>query len=468
MHLTRITLSGDQFILFVLLLKMGIMAALASALITSNFFKRLIFLDWRNTRQNWQFALIFGSILTAGSAGRVLVGYEGMDLSLSGTFLVGLLGGMVPGSAVGFFVGLPGMLRGEWATLPFTVLCGFAGGLIRARTERREEFWDFSPIFVNNIVRSWRIFSAGRRVNGAGERDRADRGADGSGERADAVGGSIDSASRRIDSRAAIMLSLVGLEVARTLVSNRAPAALFAFHPDHFWVTLCAWLTTIACVGIPLKIWNNTRVEALLEEQRSAAMQARFDALRSQINPHFLFNVLNAATSLIWTEPEKTRWILVKLSSILRRLLRDGNDFVPLSREIEFIEDYLSLEVARFGADKLKIEKELDPKALDVPVPSMVLQPLVENAVRHGISPKVGGGVVRIEASRDGEMIKVTVKDNGMGFKQSSIEGIGLRNVRERLRVAYGQRASIQISSAGTGGTSVEILMPVERGQGRV
>lgn len=453
--MTRITLSGDQFILFVLLLKMGIMAALASALITSSFFKRLIFLDWRNTKQNWQFALIFGSILTAGSAGRVLVGYEGMDLSLSGTFLVGLLGGMVPGSAVGFFVGLPGMLRGEWATLPFTVLCGFAGGLIRARTERREEFWDFSPIFVNNIVRSWRIFNAGRRI-------------DDSGERADGAGGSINGAWRRIDSRAAIMLSLVGLEAVRTLVGNRAPAVLFAFHPDHFWVTLCVWLTTIACVGIPLKIWNNTRVEVLLEEQRSAAMQARFDALRSQINPHFLFNVLNAATSLIWTEPEKARWILVKLSSILRRLLRGGDDFVPLSREIEFIEDYLSLEVARFGADKLKIEKELDPRALDVPVPSMVLQPLVENAVRHGISPKVGGGVVRIEASRDGEMLKVTVKDNGMGFKESSTEGIGLRNVRERLRVAYGQRASIQISSAGTGGTSVEILVPVERGQSGV
>ena len=118
--MTRVTLSGDQFILFVLLLKMGIMAALAGALITSSFFKRLIFLDTRNTRQNWQLALVFGLLLTAGTAVRVLVGYEGMDLSLSGTFLVGLLGGMVPGSAVGFFVGLPGLLRGEWATLPFT------------------------------------------------------------------------------------------------------------------------------------------------------------------------------------------------------------------------------------------------------------------------------------------------------------------------------------------------------------
>jgi two-component system LytT family sensor kinase len=427
--LTRVSLSGDQFILFVLVLKMGIMAALGGALITSSFFKRLIFLDMRDTRQNWQFALSLGLLLTAGTAVRVLVGYEGMDVSLSGTFLVGLLGGMVPGSAVGLFVGLPGMLHGEWAAVPFTVLCGLAGGLIRARTKDREEFWNFSPFFINNIVRSRRVFGV----------------------------------ERRLDSRVWIMLTLVALEAVRTLVGNRASTLLFSFHPDHFWVTLCVWFTTLVCVGIPLKIWNNTRVEALLEEQRSAAVQARFDALRSQINPHFFFNVLNAATSLIWSEPEKARWILVKLASILRRLLRGGEDFVPLSREIEFIEDYLSLEVARFGPEKLAIEKDLDPRSLDVPVPAMILQPLVENAVRHGISPKVGAGVVRIAASSDGTKLTVVVRDNGLGFKESSREGIGLRNVRERLKTAYGSAASLEIKSAPGEGTSVIIEMPVER-----
>jgi two-component system LytT family sensor kinase len=427
---TRVTLSGDQFILFVLLLKLGVMAAMASLLITSSFFKRLVFLDKRDTRQNWQFAVIFGALLAAGTAVRVLVGYEGMDLSLSGTLLVGLLGGMVPGLSVGFFVSLPPLLRGEWLALPFTVLCGFLGGLIRARTARRDEFWDFSPLILNNLARSWRNFIR----------------------------------ERRLDSRAAITIALVGLEAVRHVVSRRYPAVLFSFYPDHFWITICIWLTTVACVGIPLKIWNNTRVEALLEEQRAAAMQARFDALRSQINPHFLFNTLNAATSLIWNEPEKARWILVKLSGILRRLLRGSEDFVPLSREIEFIDDYLSLEVARFGAEKLRVEKDLDPRSLDVPVPSMMLQPLVENAVRHGLSPKVGGGVVRVEAARDGARLRIAVRDNGLGFKEAAREGIGLRNVRERLTAAYGEQATLEIESARGGGTSVIIDMPVERG----
>jgi two-component system LytT family sensor kinase len=120
--------------------------------------------------------------------------------------------------------------------------------------------------------------------------------------------------------------------------------------------------------------------------------------------------------------------------------------------------------VARFGPEKLKVEKELDPRSLDVPVPSMLLQPLVENAVRHGISPKVGGGVVRIEAVRDGGTLRVVVRDNGSGFKESGREGIGLKNVRERLRVAYGQRASIEIASAPGRGTSVMVTVPVERG----
>jgi two-component system LytT family sensor kinase len=428
--MTRVNLSGDQFVLFIQLFRMGIMASVSGVLITSSFFKKLIFLDVRTTKQNWQIALIFGCLLTAGTGVRMLAGYEGVDLSLSGTFLVGLTGGITPGASVGFFVGIPGMLGGEWATIPFTVLCGFLGGVVRRMALRQGELWDFSPFPFSNIVRSVRALKT----------------------------------QGRFDSRAVIFGTVILLEAVRTLLSERmTPAPLFAFETDHLWVTLCVWLTTLACVGIPLKIWNNTRVEVMLEDQRSAAMRARFDALRNQINPHFLFNTLNAATSLVWNDPEKARFILVKLSFILRRLLRDSEDFLPLSREIEFIEDYLSLERARFGEEKIGFSKEIDPRSLDVPVPAMVLQPLVENAVKHGLSRRVGGGLITIRTACNGAMLKVVVMDDGEGFSGSPGGGIGLANVRERLSVAYGPASRFDISSAPGEGTTVTIEIPVER-----
>ena len=406
------------------------MASVSGVLITSSFFKKLIFLDTRETKQNWQIALIFGSLLTAGTAVRVLAGYEGVDLSLSGTFLVGLMGGITPGASVGFFVGIPGMLGGEWATIPFTVLCGFLGGLVRRMAIRQGELWDFSPFPFSNIVRSARILKR----------------------------------QGRFDSRAAVFGSVIFLEAVRTLLAERmVPAPLFALRTDHVWVTLCVWFSTLACVGIPLKIWNNSRVEVLLEDQRSAAMRARFDALRSQINPHFLFNTLNAATSLVWSDPEKARFILVKLSFILRRLLRDSEDFMPLSREIEFIEDYLSLERARFGEEKIRFVKEIDPRSLDVPVPAMVLQPLVENAVKHGLSRRVGDGLIRVRTECNGNTLKVFVEDDGEGFSGSPSGGIGLANVRERLSVAYGKEGSFDIISAPGDGTVVTFEIPVKR-----
>ena len=117
-------------------------------------------------------------------------------------------------------------------------------------------------------------------------------------------------------------------------------------------------------------------------------MQARMEALQSQINPHFLFNTLNSVSSLVRFDPDTARELIVKLANILRRLLRKTDAFVPLSEEIQFIDDYLDIEVVRFGHDKLKVIKELDPLSLDMMVPSMLLQPLVENSIKHGLEPK--------------------------------------------------------------------------------
>src|ERR1039457_2274380 len=124
------------------------------------------------------------------------------------------------------------------------------------------------------------------------------------------------------------------------------------------------------------------------------------DALVSQINPHFLFNTLNTISSLTRFDPDTARTVLLKLSNILRRRLKAQIHFAPLRQELEFIDDYLDIEVVRFGRDKLQILKEIDPETLEMVVPSMILQPLVENAIRHGIGPKIDGGTITLRSTR--------------------------------------------------------------------
>ena len=163
---------------------------------------------------------------------------------------------------------------------------------------------------------------------------------------------------------------------------------------------LALYIATYFCITLPLKVWNNTRNEVKLEEQQRLLMQARLDALSSQINPHFLFNTLNSVSTLIRTSPEEARAMVVKLSRILRRRLRNQEHFSPLRDELEFIDDYLSIEMVRFG-DKLRVAKHIDPGTSDMLVPSMLLQPLVENSIRHGIAGKVEGGTITLRARRN-------------------------------------------------------------------
>ena len=142
---------------------------------------------------------------------------------------------------------------------------------------------------------------------------------------------------------------------------------------------LATYAATLFAVAIPLKIWNNTRNEKKLEEQARLLVEARLAALTSQINPHFLFNTLNSVSSLIRTDPMQARVMVIRLSKVLRRLLRKHEHYSPLRDELSFIEDYLAIEVVRFG-DKLRFERDVAPDTLDMLVPSMLLQPLVENS----------------------------------------------------------------------------------------
>jgi two-component system, LytTR family, sensor kinase len=197
-------------------------------------------------------------------------------------------------------------------------------------------------------------------------------------------------------------------------------------------------------------------------------LQARMEALQSQINPHFLFNTLNSVSSLVRFDPDTARTMVVKLANILRRLLRKGDSFVQLREEFEFIDDYLDIEVVRFGQDKLKVVKELDPASMEIMVPSVILQPLVENAVKHGLSPKVEGGTIYLRSRIKDNLLVVEVEDDGVGIAESSNSsgtGIGMANVRERLNVLYNDLARVEVESSPRAGTIIRLILPVPQSE---
>jgi two-component system LytT family sensor kinase len=223
-------------------------------------------------------------------------------------------------------------------------------------------------------------------------------------------------------------------------------------------------LATVLCVAVPIKIWNSARIEHRLQEQEKLLMAARVEALASQINPHFLFNTLTSISSLIRSQPETARVLIVKLSGLLRRLLRSQEQFVSLREELEAIDEYLDIEHMRFGP-RLRIEKQIDPGSLDILVPSMLLQPIVENSIKHGLEPKMGDGRITIRCSRREGHLIIDVIDTGVGIAPNDASrargtGIGLRNVNERLRVIYGSNYQLQLDSVPDEGTCARIVIP--------
>jgi signal transduction histidine kinase len=215
------------------------------------------------------------------------------------------------------------------------------------------------------------------------------------------------------------------------------------------------------------------RYERELREQEMGklATEAELRALRSQINPHFLFNALTTIGHLIQTSPTRAVETLVRLTSLLRGVLRSEGELTTLGREIEMIEAYLDIERARFD-ERLRVRIDVPASLRTVRVPPLVVQPLVENAVKHGIAPELRGGrlsvTARLEQSpTSGPMLAVIVQDSGAGATERELErgrrdGVGLRNIERRLAVQYGDRAALTIRSEPGAGTTVEIRLPVE------
>ena len=202
------------------------------------------------------------------------------------------------------------------------------------------------------------------------------------------------------------------------------------------------------------------------QELVELAATAQLAALRAQINPHFLFNSLNSIAQLIRADPDRAEACVERLAEMFRYVLRYGEkDFVPLAEELEMARAYLDIERARFG-DRLRVETHVDPPSLQHLIPNLILQPLVENAVRHGLSRKRGGGTVRIDASLADGCLELSVGDDGLGMPDTALarvyeHGIGLRNLRDRLARLYGPAHLPEITSAPGSGTRVRLRLPL-------
>jgi two-component system LytT family sensor kinase len=222
----------------------------------------------------------------------------------------------------------------------------------------------------------------------------------------------------------------------------------------------------LGLVGVAhaLRFYEHSKARERREmELESRLAQVRLQALRMQLNPHFLFNTLNSIASLVHEQPQAEAMIEA-LSDLLRLTLTASDRAeVTLAEELHFLDRYLLIEQTRFG-NRLRVEKQIDAAALDAVVPILMLQPLVENAVKHGIETQIAPGIIRIAVERAGETLRLEVSDNGRGLgaggEAKIKEGVGLSNTRLRLKELYAGRASLELRPGKAGGLSAQISIP--------
>jgi two-component system LytT family sensor kinase len=216
--------------------------------------------------------------------------------------------------------------------------------------------------------------------------------------------------------------------------------------------------------------WVAVQVElAELDASRTLLMEAEVRALRAQISPHFIYNSLNAIASFINTDPARARELVVEFADFTRYSFRRHGDFTTLAEELRSIDRYLLLEKARFG-DRVQVSLRIAPEVLSTVIPFLSLQPLVENAVRHGLEAKEGPGHITICANDSGAFAEVTIEDDGVGIDPEHLRSVlaghadgdhvGLRNVDARLRQVYGDEHGLVIETAPGEGTLITIRVP--------
>ncbi|MEG9431810.1 sensor histidine kinase [Terriglobus sp. ADX1] len=427
-----------KLVLISLLIQLGVAAAVSSSLARSTVFRRLLLATERTTIDRMQLMLLIVTPLTLGVWIRTVVpNFLAADISFATTILLGAILGPSAAAVGAIILSFPAVLHHEFLALPVNLIAALvAGGFYRFADV--EAIWSFSPM-IDLSLYQW-VRRNLRRPH--------------------------------LDRQVLLLLIIMLLQLGASEVAMYRPRRFFALHSNLWLLQLAIAAAAPVIVGIPLKIWNAIRIEDKLEQQARLLLEARLDALQRQINPHFLFNTLNSIGSLIRLEPELAREMIVRLANILRILLKKREAFVPFRDELAFTDDYLAIEVVRFG-EKLRVVKEIAPDTLDLVVPSMLLQPLIENSIKHGLEPRISGGTVTLRSRIRGERLLLEVEDDGVGIAperdvampvsglRRAGNGIGMKNVRERMEVLYGSDAVLEMESRPGRGTRITLEMPV-------
>lgn len=429
-----------------LLIKVAVSASIASILMRFGRMQKILLHDERTLSERMQLAFIFSAIFGATASIRLLSHYQykAIDIAFEGSIVSGMLGGYVTGLITGMCASLPDVISGKWMSLMLYAAAGVIGALMHDLAPEPEDIWHFSPFPDLNL---YRLFKQVLLLNRRAIQRRA-----------------VERAAFYVACNVLVILSEALRWGVYAIFVRRNTFFLFEGTHLNGWVFVASAVTCLFAVSLPIRVWSSFRAERQLEIQRARLTEAQLAALTNQINPHFLFNTLNSIATLIRVDPPLARNMIYKLSSILRRLLRKTESFSPLREEVGFIDDYLAIEIVRFG-DKLRFHKQIDENTLDCLVPSMILQPIIENSVKHGLSKKVEGGTISLRTWLENGRVHVLISDDGVGIPPEKLEtiyqrGIGISNVHERLRVLFGSRFRMAITSDARAGTTTKIEVP--------
>lgn len=429
----------DQLALINILLRLVVMAGITSLVLGFRFTGEILVKVSVPTREKVKLTVLLAVIFSVGVLIRKMSAQAAMDLSLEGAIVAGLIGGTWVGAGTGFAIGLTCLLIGETVSLPLYTVAGLFSGFIYSRLGRGGEVWNFS---LNPFLAVYNFLE--HLVRGT------------------------------LDRNFIPVVLCVGFALLRyALLGRFGTAGLIYGYPVRDWLFITIDLAVLVyTVGMALKLAVNTRGELIHREEEKQLVHARLTTLRSQINPHFLFNTLNSITSLIRTDAERAREMTRRLSSIFRKSLDETGDTHSLASEIDFLDNYLLIERVRFGDDRFDVIKELDERTLGIQVPSLLLQPLVENAVKHGIACRTEGGMLSISSIPVKGGTEIVIENDGpetgpLDISSLFSRGVGLKNVAERLDIYTCGEGRMEIFSRPGGGAIVRLFIPGSAGRGK-